>query len=244
MHVALLDTEEGRDSVRDLIDAGKVTVYDCSSFEKIEKVYWAFVNKQISADLIVWDTLSSSVDQFVSDVTIDPEDLRGKTIWSVRNKMRQNQDIWNRVNYGIKFLITGFRELPIPTIFNVHEREREDFTAEADDVERNMPALTPKILAHTMARSDLVLRLYRSPIAFTHDGKQYDKDTRMLQIANTADAYTGVRVTPTLDASLPPVIVDPTLAKLAATLGYLPKKITVYSFPKVGKTVFACTLPS
>jgi len=245
--VALLDTENGKDSVADLITSGQVVRYDCSTWEKFEAVAWAFYYKQLTADLLVVDTLSSIVSQYVNDCTIEPSDINpqaGKTLWSLRKKMRTNQDIWNIVNYGVLYMITMIRQLPIPSIFNTHEREREDPTADVEGVDRHMPSLTPKILTHLMARSDLVLRLYRSPTAISFAGVSYPANTRVLQLVNTSSAYTGLRVTPAIDSNLPDYIVEPTLAKLASAVGYLPHGMTVYGFPKVGKTVFSCTLPN
>ena len=166
--VILLDTEAGSDSVANLIESGQVTRYDCSSFELFEKTYWALNYGQIKGDLVVVDTVSSIVNRFVLDTTLDPKDLNpqaGKTIWSLRDKMRQNQDIWNRVNYGMTYVLTGLRNLPIPTIFLIHERERDDPTLmeEGDAGKRNMPALPPKILLNVMAGSDVVLRMFRTP---------------------------------------------------------------------------------
>ena len=55
MNVCLLDTENGSGSVADLIDGGKVTRYDASTFEKAEQIYWALQFGQIKADVIVVD---------------------------------------------------------------------------------------------------------------------------------------------------------------------------------------------
>jgi hypothetical protein len=250
--VILLDCEAGSDSVADRIADGRVVRYPTDTFEAFEKTYWALQYGQIKGDLVVVDTVSSIVNRFVLDTTLDPKDLKpneGKTIWSLRDKMRQNQDIWNRVNYGMTYVLTGLRNLPIPTIFLIHERERDDPTLmeEGDAGKRNMPALPPKILLNVMAGSDVVLRMYRTPKMQFIDGVTYPANMRMLQIENTADAVTGVRVTPEQDAKLPKFIALPDkacgLALLAQAMGGLPRKMTVYSFPKVGKTVFGCTLP-
>jgi hypothetical protein len=250
--VILLDTESGADSVANLIASERVVRYDCSSFEAFEKAYWALVYGQIKGDLVVVDTVSSIVNRFVLDMTLDPKDLNpqlGKTIWNLRDKMRQNQDIWNRVNYGMTYVLSGLRNLPMPTIFLIHERERDDPTLmeEGDAGKRNMPALPPKILLNVMAGSDVVLRMFRTPRPAAMNGSVYPANTRFIQIENTADAVTGVRLTPEQDAKLPKSIAVPDgacgLALLAQAMGGLPRKMTVYSFPKVGKTVFGCTLP-
>ena len=248
MRVILLDTEAGSSSVADLIAAGKVERFDCSTFERFEQCAWALQFGQIKGDLVVVDTVSSVTDRFVRDVTIDPGDLNpqaGKTYWSLRNKMRQSQDVWNRVNPAMTAILTLIRELPIPSIFTVHERERDDFTQIENEEEprRNMPALPRRILLNVMGGSDMVVRLYKTVTPTYWEGQTYPANTRVLQIENTADAVTGVRLTPEQDAKLPRRIYDPTLAKLAAALGGLPRKLAVYSFPKVGKTVFGCTLP-
>lgn len=255
MKVALLDTEQGSASVADLIAAGKVDRYDCGTFEKFENVYWALRQGRIKADVVVVDTVDSLVDGFVRDCTFDPKDIdpaAGKTVWVQRNKMRQNQDIWNRVNYGCTYLLSGIRELPLPSIFLIHEKERIDPTAEGltsgpDAEKRNMPALPPKIYLNVAAGSDVMLRMFRTTAPIYRNGVTYPKDTRLIQIENTADAVTGVRLTPEQDEALPDYIVLPDrvcgLQLLAQALGGLPRKLTVYSFPKVGKTVFGCTLP-
>jgi hypothetical protein len=243
-----MDTSNGRGSIADLIQAGRVSSYDCSTFEKAELLYWALVYKKIPCDYLVVDELSTLVTNYVQACTIDPDQIKpeaGKTLWSMRSKMRTNQDVWNIVNYGMRFLITGIRQLPFPSMFCVHEVERDDPTAESNvELERSMPSLPPKILVHTMALSDLVMRLYKAPIPFAMNGQQYAANTRVLQLVNTANAYTGVRLIPDVDANLVQYIPEPTLAKLATAIGHLPKAMTVYGFPKVGKTVFANTLPA
>lgn len=241
------DSEGGRGSIVNLISQGRVESYDCSTFEKAENVYWSIVAGRIKGDLVVMDTISTLVDRHVRDSTLDPDLVKpasGKTWWSQRKLMRTSQDVWGIVNFGILNLVTGIRNLPIPSIILVHETERDDPTAEGELV-RHLPGLPPKILKSVMALSDLSLRLYKNPIAFTDPktGKLHPPNTRMLQIENTASAYTGVRLTPEADAALPDYIVDPTLEKLAMAIGSLPKALTVYGFPKVGKTVFGCTLP-
>jgi hypothetical protein len=242
-----MDSERGAGSIKDLIAAGRVDSYDCSTFEKAENVYWAIVHGRIKGDLVVMDTVSTLVDRHVRDSTLDPDLVKpasGKTWWSQRKLMRTSQDVWGIVNFGVLNLLTGIRELPIPSIFLVHETERDDPTADGE-VTRHLPGLPPKILKTVMAISDLSLRLYKTPIGFTDPktGKPHPANTRMLQIENTASAYTGVRLTPEADAALPDYIVEPTLEKLAIAIGSLPKALTVYGFPKVGKTVFGCTLP-
>jgi hypothetical protein len=245
MIVAHIDTEGGRGSIADLIESGKVVSYDGSTYEKAEQIYWALYYGRIKCDVVVLDTLTTLVDRYVRDVTLDPENIRpdqGQTWWSQRKKMRTNQDVWNIVNFGIGQLMSGVRNLPQPSIFLAHETERDDPTAEVE-VDRHMPALTPKILKMVMAYSDLVMRIYKSPTPFALAGANWPANTRVLQLENTANAYTGVRLTPTVTGTLPQYIPDPTLAKLATAIGFLPKAMTVYGFPKVGKTVLACTMP-
>lgn len=247
--VCLVNTENGAGSVADLVQAGKVDVYDGSSYKKAEEIYWALFYGRIKADVVVLDTAGTLVDDYVREQTLNHVKITGAPgqTWHdalANKKNRTNQDIWNVVNFGVTQLFSAFRSLPMPTIFNVHETERDDPTAEAGvEVERHMPALTPKILKSVMAYSDIVMRLYRQPIPFALGGISYGPNTRILQLENTANAYTGVRLTPATNAALPQYIPEPTLAKLAAAIGYLPKAMTVYGFPKVGKTVFSCTMP-
>lgn len=247
--VALGDTENGSGSVADLITAGKVNRYDCSTYEKAEQLYWALYYGTVKADVFVWDTLGTCVDNYVREVTFGKMQITGQPghTWHAalaNSKTRTNQDLWTVVNYAFGQLITAYRNLPIPTIFNVHETERDDPTAEAMvEADRHMPALTPKILKAVMAYSDLVMRIYRTPLPMTIDGKAYAPNTRVLQLENTANAYTGVRLTPTNNATLPQYIAEPSLLKLYQAIGHLPKAMTVYGFPKTGKTVFSCTMP-
>ena len=161
----------------------------------------------------------------------------------MRGKMRQSQDTWNLVNYGMGAFIAGIRNLPQPSIFNVHETERDDPTADVE-TDRHMPALTPRILKQVLAFSDLVMRIYRTVGPVTINGVQHPANTRVLQLENTGSAYTGVRLTPNTSAALPTYIAEPTLLKLAQAIGHLPKAMTVYGFPKTGKTVFSCTMPA
>jgi hypothetical protein len=244
MIVAHLDTENGRGSIQDLITEGKVVSYDASTYEKAEQVFWAIYNKQIKADVIVLDTITTLADNYVAAVTLDPENQKfeqGTTWWSQRKKMRQNQDIWNIVNFGMGQIMQGIRNLQQPSIFLAHETERDDPTADGE-VERHMPSLTPKILKRVMAYSDIVCRIYKTATPFVDGGVQYPVNTRVLQLENTANAYTGVRLTPAQTAATPSYIADPTLAKLAGAIGGLPHALTIYGFPKTGKTVLACTL--
>lgn len=254
--VILLDTEDGANSVADLIREGKVIRYDCRTFENLEKVYWALQMGQIKGDLVVLDTADTVVQRFVMDCTMDPKDINplvGKTIWAQRDRTRQNQDIWNRVNYGARYVFTGIRELPMPTMFLIHAVDRSDPMAEGNDpnadaktgeVFRVMPALPPKILLNVLGGSDMIFRMFKTPTITQWEGKNYPVNTRVMQLENTPDAFTGERLTPLESAALPRYIYEPTIAKLVAAIGYMPKKSTVYSYPKVGKTVFGCTLPN
>lgn len=248
MLVCHINTEGGAGSIADLVEAGKVITYDGSTYEKAEQIYWALFYGRIKADVAVLDTVGTLVDSYVREQTLQKMTITGApgATWYdalKSNKTRTNQDIWNTVNFAFGQLLTGYRNLPMPTIFTVHETERDDPTAEGE-VERHMPALTPKILKSVMAYSDLVMRLYKTPYPTTIGGVQYPANTRILQLENTANAYTGVRLVPSVNAALPQFIPEPTLAKLAAAIGYLPKAMTIYGFPKVGKTVLACTMPT
>ena len=255
--VCLMDCDEGAGSVSNLIESGRVLRYDCSSFEKAEQVYWGLYFGKIKCDLVVLDSISTLLTNTIQAVTLDSIKINpgsGKTVWSMREKIRTNRDLWNIVNFNVIWLITMLRGLPIPSIINAHEVERTDPMAEETDpgrdpktgeVTRHMPKLTPKVLLQLMAISDLVLRLYQSPLAFTdYTGQSWKKDTRVLELEGGSDNYTGIRLTPDATAALPPYVPDPTLEKLFRTIGHLPKSLTVYGFPKVGKTVFACTLPN
>jgi hypothetical protein len=248
MIVGLGDAEKGRGSVADLIEVGKVVPYDCSTYQKAEEVYWALYYGRIKCDVFVFDTLGSMIDDYIREVTLAKIKVTGApgSTWHdaySSSKTRTNQDLWNVINPAVTQLISAYRNLPIPTIFNIHETERDDPTAEHDDTQRHMPALTPKILRTVLAYSDLIMRLYRAPATFNLDGRAYPANTRVLQIETTANAYTGVRLTPSVNAALPQYIAEPTLAKLAAAIGHLPQAMTVYGFPKTGKTVFSCTMP-
>jgi hypothetical protein len=251
--VVLLDTELGSDSVADLIAAGKVERYPCETFEKFEQAAWALFYGKIKGDLVVVDTVSTIVDRLTNDIAIDPGDIKpleGKTYWTMRKKMRINQDMWNQINPMMTNILTIIRQLPIPTIFLVHEKERIDPTSEeeGDNAMREMPALPRKILMNVMAGSDMVFRMFRVVRPTYLDGKTIPANTRVIQIANTSDAATGVRVTPEQYVKLPNYIILPDnqcgLALLAQTMNGLPRKMTVYGYPKIGKSVFGCTLPN
>lgn len=254
--VCLMDCDAGYGSVANLVDAGRVLRYDCSDFEKAEQVYWALYFGRIKCDLVVVDSISTLLTNTIQAVTLGNMKVnpaQGKTIWSMRDKARTNQDLWGIVNFNMIWFINQLRGLPIPSIINAHEVERSDPTAEETDpgrdpktgeVNRHMPKLTPKVLLQLMALSDLTLRLYQTPLAFIdYTGQAWPKDTRVLELESASDSYTGIRLTPDATAALPPYIAAPSLEKLFRTIGHLPKSLTVYGFPKVGKTVFSCTLP-
>jgi hypothetical protein len=252
--VCHLDVDGGAGSIIDLVRAGRVVSYDANTFEKAEKIYWALANGSIKADLVVVDALSTLLTATIQAITLDEigkiNPGAGQTVWSMRKKSRTHQDMWNVINFNMQWLITVIRNLPIPSIFTVHEAERTDPTAQEGSVneERNMPKLTPKVLLHLMALSDLVMRIYKAPLPTTINGQTYVPDVPILQLDNTASAYTGLRLTPDAMDTTPPYIALPKgtcgLGLLHQALGHLPKAMTVYGFPKVGKTVFSTTLPT
>jgi hypothetical protein len=246
--VALWDVDEGSGSVQNLIDSGRVVRYDCSSYEKCEKVYWGFFYKQYQADLIVLDSMSQQVTTLLQEIAIPSSTLNpsaGKTIWNL-SKNLDTRKIYQDATFKERALITRVRDLPIPSIFTVHEVERED-PLEEGEVERRLPALPPKIMEHVLAKSDIIMRLHRSVVPSQYGGKVYPANTLWLQLKSGANVYTGLRLTPDATAALEPTIPilpgECGLLKLAHALGKLPKSMTVYGLPKVGKTVFSCTLP-
>lgn len=244
--VALFDVDEGSASVQNLIDAGRVVRYDCSSFEKCEQVYWGFYYGHYKADLIVLDSLSQQVTTLLQAMAFPEKSLSaGKTIWSLGQKI-DTRKIYQEATFYERTLVTRVRDLPIPSIFTVHEVEREDPLAEGQ-VEKRLPSLPPKIMEHVLAKSDVVMRLNRSGFPQQYAGKVYPAGTLWLQLKAGANVYTGLRLTPEANAALEPMIPiqqgECGLLKLAQALGRLPKSMTVYGLPKVGKTVFSCTLP-
>src|SRR5579863_7274615 len=131
--VCLMDADEGAGSVADLIEAGKVVRYDCSTFEKAEQVYWALYFGRIKADLVAVDSLSTLLTNTIQAVMLDSIKIQpnsGKTIWSMRGQLsRTNWDLWSTINFNMLWLIGAIRGLPIPSIIAAHEVERTDPTA-------------------------------------------------------------------------------------------------------------------
>jgi hypothetical protein len=245
-----VDTEEGTDSIQDLIDAGQVVSVDGSTCEKFEQAYWDVRYGKIPGigpnDLVVVDTLSTIAAEVIRQCSIDfrrVNPVAGKSIWAMSESAKVN---WDRAYTFLKTMVVSYRMLPNPTIFLVHETLRLDPTSEnvekdPKEDKRHLMALTPKITELVMGLSDLTLRIYKSPHPFTENGAKYPWGTRVLQFENTPDSYTGQRLV--VGQEVPSTIAEPTLEKVARAIGRLPRKITIYGYPKTGKTVLACTLP-
>lgn len=239
MRVALIETERGEASVQHLIDKGLVTVYPCSTFKEVEQTYWSIKRGDIKCDMVVIDTITTLATTTRQDVTL----AESADLWADRERVASQMRDWGKMSDLINRLMRLYRNLPQHSIFICHEGEREDLQSES---KKKGPDLNPAIYKDIIAFSDVIARVNLAGIEFPKDPKNPDGEkwpigTRVLRLKPSDEATAGARVPE--GVNLPAIIPDPTLGKIVEAFGgRLPRAITLYGVPKVGKTRLSCSV--
>lgn len=240
----LVDTEESRQSVQDLIDARTVDWIDARRFNAVESAYRELWAKTIVADVVVVDTITTLATTTRQDLIIDPASSGGVApLWDNRLNLKTKIGDWGDMSDLLNRMLRAYRELPQITVFCCHEGERTDPTA-TTSIEKRGPDLNAAVLRDVIAWSDAVIRVSVLGQTIEVDGETYGPETRCLRLKPSASAMAKTRAA--LGRPYPEILfvreTDNALRKLEAALGYLPKKITLYGPSGAGKTTTATSL--
>lgn len=253
MKIKLLDTENGRTSVANLIRAGYVEAVYTPTFQALETE----VNKLIASKdrdfMLVIDTVTTTATKTRQDLTVDPKDVDGKSIWDLRFKLQSDQKQWNQTTDSLLRLFGRIRSSNIPCVLIAHENEREDPSTGLD---KFGPAFNPALRDGVFAMCDVIARYSRSNAEVKIGDTVFPRGTRVLRMEGNDSAIAGYR-NPDPDTFDVPEVVFPkkpgakegvTLQQLATIFGgELPHGegvapfIVIYGPPKIGKTTMVCS---
>lgn len=228
----------GSASVSHLVQSGHVISYPVPDFTTAEQIVKALSEGRIPCDMVVLDTATALADAAMMHILVDPSKAKGgwEPWWDKRKALKGSWDDYGTAGRVWGNLLFGLRRLPIPNIIVAHEAEKDDPLGGAKAV---APNLQKKINDALYAHADGILRLFQASTAFQWNGAMVPPNTRILQLARTADAACGVRVPPT--RQVPPILIEPTFQQFVEVIGYVPHSLVIYGPPKVGKTTFVAS---
>lgn len=233
--IVLLDADvSGHRSVIDLCQSGRVAAYPIRSLSEFEAVTWALVRKQIEADLVVVDTVTTQGARTVQDVVL-PQDKAMQV--GIANKLADitpSQREWGQSASGLLHFLRPLIELEIPSIMVAHERRHED---PMSGQIKYVPNVQGRVLDYLVGNADWIVRMTTTIQPYQlADGTVAPPGTRQLLLEPTIDSAAGGRCYP----PPPAFLLNPTLDAFAAAVGGLPHFTLLYGTFKVGKTTFAC----
>ena len=244
MKIVWLDADiSGTTTIQNYIASGQVQAFRCPSFRDCEAAMWALYRKQITADMVVLDTVDAVANVARQDLVMEPSQTRALPIWDNREKLVAGRPDYYKTADVVNRLTRPLRELGIPVVFVCHERGRTDPMSNA---EKYVPNLQREILSNLFSFADAIVRLYPSPYPFDYGGQNIPTGTRLLLLSATGDSAAGVRV-PQDKPPAPPFIVvgenDPySFGRFVQAIGGVVPNVTVlYGPPKIGKTRFVAT---
>lgn len=238
-----LDTDmHGDDSVRDLINAGKVKHYKIGSNKNFEDaVREIMVLPDPQNHVVVPDTLGSLLEttrqdaRLGTDATIDIFDkAKVKFLEGDKNFLNVYQLAQSVVMRRLKNLANrGFRIHAV-----CHEDEALD---PATMTKKQSPSVNPAMIEPLINQSSDVVRLRMVPEDIMgQDGKLLVKaGTRVLYMRPSDEFRAKYNVPRDQSDAIPRYITDPTMEKVFATLDKKPTFLTIYGYSGAGKTTLA-----
>lgn len=228
----LIDTENGYESVADLIDAGTVERVHAPTYLDVAKAIRDIRSGKIKGDVIVLDTLTSLATRTRRDMVGEIND--SVSVWENRNKLQSQQKDWGSMSDALGRMLLEFTGLPQRLIVLSHEGMRDD----GQGTEKKAPDLNAALLREVLAYSSGIVRLATLARPLDYEGTVYPVHTRVLRTLGDENCIAKLHTT--LSANAPPLIFNPTWAKLVGALGSTPKTLAIYGSPGSGKTTFAC----
>lgn len=233
--VALIDTEEGYRSVRKGVESGAIVRFDARTVDEVEAAYWQIKKDQDQYSHVVFDTVSEFSKRALREVMARRYGTR--KLWDILDEKS------SYTNYGdvakiVMEVMFNLRQLDIPVILVAHEIDREN--PENNQQKQLMPsAVGQQIAPDLMANADAMFRLGMAASDVEINGKVYSKGTRVLRTKPDGRVWCGYREE--LGVEVPELIPNPKLSEIAKLFGgSLPKKLILFSAPKLGKTTLAC----
>lgn len=231
--VALIDTEQGTDSVSNLIQQGTVVVYPARSLSDLGKAFQLIRKTVDDYDRIVVDTTTTL------STSINNELLTkgGTMLWANRGAgMSLTQQQWGEMSSRMILFFRDLQELPLPVILVCHEGIREN---PYDGIEVHAPDINKMVLKELYGMNDAIIRLGKLPSKTNIGGTDYPLGTRVLRLQDSPQFMAKGR--DALPYQRPELLANPTLASFLKVCNPEPRKIVLYGPPGVGKTVFACS---
>jgi len=229
----LIDLEKGDNSIRSRIESGVVIHAKVSDLEGVESEFWKLHRGEYpEVGRVVLDSISELASITVGNLAIDPQEVFGSSIWAQRSKYVADKREWGIMSTMVLRIARYFRELTIPSIFIC----AEDLRAVPAE-----PALNPALIGSVYAMSDCLWRLFRLQTETKlPDGQVCPADGRVLGLDETGGYLAGSR----FPDNVKPIkwLINPTISMIEKAFGgALPKKITLYGKPKIGKTQLSCS---
>jgi hypothetical protein len=260
LHTLLLDTEAGSITVRDLVKTewstadgkrtsiernpkGHVTIEHTPDLKTLEDAYWRIKRGQYDPmpQVVVIDTLTALAGIHRHNVIFKRTGITLSETNRIVDKMMQlgsSQADWGTASDNLIMILRQFRGLPIVTIFNCHERLRED---ESNNKEKRLgPALNAMLLSDVLDFTDAGFRLSTIDTKTSVEGKFFEKGTRFLRMMQSENHYTKIRVAP--GQPIPELLPDPSLWKVKDVMkDFFPNRFVIFGTRGAGKTRFAST---
>jgi len=186
--VLLLDVEGGDLS---LTGFPNVEVVRVTSYKQLQPIYDELYRMRHGYRTVAIDNLTELRYFGMTDIMID----------AVAKNEKQDPDVpsqreWGKSSEQIRRVVRGFRDLPMHTIFTAHKKEEE-----LKNLMVTKPSLPGKLANEVSGFVDLVLFYY---MKFVNN-----ESKRLMLTAKTAKEDAKDR-----SGKLPPVIEDPTMAKI------------------------------
>jgi hypothetical protein len=260
LQTLLLDTEQGSITVRDLVKTewstvdgkrtsiernpkGHVTIEHTPDLKTLEDAYWRIKRGQYDPmpQVVVIDTLTALAGTHRHNVIFKRTGITLSETNRVVDKMMQlgsSQADWGTASDNLIMILRQFRGLPIVTIFNCHERLRED---ESNNKEKKLgPALNAMLLSDVLDFTDAGFRLSTIDTKTSVEGKFFEKGTRFLRMTQSENHFTKIRVAP--GQPIPELLPDPSLWKVKDVMkDFFPNRFVIFGTRGAGKTRFAAT---
>lgn len=256
----LLDTEDGSITVRDLTarvlrysggkwseepghnPAGHVTVAHTPDLKAMETMFWRIRRGEITPapQVVVIDSLTALAGTHRHKVIFQRTgiNIESSSIADNMLKLGSEQRDWGTASDNLIMLLRQFRGLPLVTIFNCHERDRED---ESSKTKKTGPALNAMLLADVLDFTDDAFRLTAAETDLAINSIRFKRGTRFLRMAQSESHFTKIRVAP--NQAVPELLDDPSLWKVKEVLkDFFPNRFVIFGPRGAGKTRFSCTL--